>query len=28
VIGIDGGAVYGGPLHCLELPTRRVHSVA
>ncbi len=28
VIGIDGGAVYGGPLHCLELPARRVHSVA
>ena len=28
VIGIDGGAVYGGLLHCLELPSRRVHSVA
>jgi serine/threonine protein phosphatase 1 len=28
VIGIDGGAVYGGLLHCLELPTRRVYSVA
>jgi serine/threonine protein phosphatase 1 len=28
VIGIDGGAVYGGLLHCLELPGRRVHSVA
>ncbi len=28
VIGIDGGAVYGGLLHCLELPERRVYSVA
>jgi serine/threonine protein phosphatase 1 len=28
VIGIDGGAVYGGLLHCLELPARRVYSVA
>jgi serine/threonine protein phosphatase 1 len=28
VIGIDGGAAYGGLLHCLELPGRRVHTVA
>jgi serine/threonine protein phosphatase 1 len=27
VIGIDGGVAYGGPLHCLELPSRRVYSV-
>ncbi|SEG75091.1 metallophosphoesterase family protein [Paenibacillus sp. UNC499MF] len=27
IIGIDGGAVYGGLLHCLELPGRHVYSV-
>ncbi|MBH0330300.1 MULTISPECIES: metallophosphoesterase family protein [Brevibacillus] len=27
IIGIDGGAVYGGRLHCLELPSRKVYSV-
>jgi len=27
IIGIDGGAVYGGLLHCLELPGRNVYSV-
>nr|BCJ78213.1 hypothetical protein [Niallia circulans] len=27
IIGIDGGAVYGGFLHCLELPGRNVYSV-
>jgi serine/threonine protein phosphatase 1 len=26
-IGIDTGAVYGGKLTCLELPTRRLYSV-
>ena len=24
-IGIDTGAVYGGPLTCVELPTQRVY---
>lgn len=24
-IGIDTGAVYGGPLTCVELPARRIH---
>ena len=23
IIGIDGGAVYGGQLNCLELPSKR-----
>ncbi|MEW9702496.1 metallophosphoesterase family protein [Paenibacillus sp. SI8] len=27
IIGIDGGAVYGGQLNCLELPSRIVYSV-
>jgi len=27
IIGIDGGAVYGGQLNCLELPNRKVYSV-
>lgn len=27
IIGIDGGAVYGGQLNCLELPKRTVHHV-
>lgn len=27
IIGIDGGAVYGGQLNCLELPSRKVYSV-
>lgn len=27
IIGIDGGAVYGGQLNCLELPTQRVYSI-
>ena len=27
IIGIDGGAVYGGQLNCLELPKRAVHYV-
>lgn len=27
IIGIDGGAVYGGQLNCLELPKRKVHYV-
>ncbi|MBE1554301.1 metallophosphoesterase family protein [Sporosarcina limicola] len=27
IIGIDGGAVYGGQLNCLELPTKTVFSV-
>lgn len=27
IIGIDGGAVFGGRLHCLELPSRKVYSV-
>lgn len=27
IIGIDGGAVFGGQLHCLELPSRKVYSV-
>ncbi|WP_232699459.1 metallophosphoesterase family protein [Brevibacillus daliensis] len=27
IIGIDGGAVYGGLLHCLELPSKKVYSV-
>ncbi len=27
IIGIDGGAVYGGQLNCLELPSKRVYVV-
>lgn len=27
VIGIDGGAVYGGQLNCLELPSRKTYSI-
>lgn len=27
IIGIDGGAVYGGQLNCLELPSEKVYSV-
>ncbi|ANU24184.1 metallophosphoesterase family protein [Planococcus donghaensis] len=27
IIGIDGGAVYGGQLNCLELPSRKVYWV-
>ncbi|HSI66116.1 MAG TPA: metallophosphoesterase family protein [Planococcus sp. (in: firmicutes)] len=27
IIGIDGGAAYGGQLNCLELPSRRSYSV-
>ncbi|WP_341960098.1 serine/threonine protein phosphatase [Planococcus maritimus] len=27
IIGIDGGAVYGGQLNCLELPSERVYAV-
>lgn len=27
LIGIDGGAAYGGQLNCLELPSRNVYSV-
>src|SRR5699024_10213901 len=27
IIGIDGGAVYGGQLNCLELPSKRTFSV-
>lgn len=27
IIGIDGGAVYGGQLNCLELPGEHVHFV-
>lgn len=27
IIGIDGGAVYGGQLNCLELPSKKVYSV-
>ncbi|WP_163099493.1 metallophosphoesterase family protein [Peribacillus alkalitolerans] len=27
IIGIDGGAVYGGQLNCLELPSHKVFSV-
>ena len=27
IIGIDGGAVYGGQLNCLELPSQAVHYV-
>lgn len=27
IIGIDGGAVYGGQLNCLELPSQKVYSV-
>lgn len=27
IIGIDGGAVYGGQLNCLELPSQTVHYV-
>ena len=27
IIGIDGGAVFGGQLNCLELPSRITHSV-
>lgn len=27
IIGIDGGAVYGGQLNCLELPSQKVFSV-
>jgi len=27
IIGIDGGAVYGGRLNCLELPSRKVYYV-
>ncbi|MGG1661232.1 metallophosphoesterase family protein [Brevibacillus sp. NRS-1366] len=27
IIGIDGGAVFGGRLNCLELPSRKVYSV-
>ena len=27
IIGIDGGAVYGGQLNCLELPGKTVHFI-
>ncbi|EGA88410.1 serine/threonine protein phosphatase [Planococcus donghaensis MPA1U2] len=27
IIGIDGGAVYGGQLNCLELPSKKLYSV-
>ena len=27
IIGIDGGAVFGGRLNCLELPSQKVYSV-
>ncbi|WP_342598289.1 metallophosphoesterase family protein [Psychrobacillus sp. FSL H8-0483] len=27
IVGIDGGAVYGGQLNCLELPSQKVISV-
>jgi serine/threonine protein phosphatase 1 len=27
IIGIDGGAVFGGQLNCLELPSKEVHYV-
>jgi serine/threonine protein phosphatase 1 len=27
IIGIDGGAVFGGQLNCLELPSQEVHYV-
>ncbi|MCR8985682.1 serine/threonine protein phosphatase [Brevibacillus laterosporus] len=27
IIGIDGGCVYGGKLHCLELPSRKVYTI-
>ena len=27
IIGIDGGAVSGGQLNCLELPSKKVYSV-
>ncbi|MGP4948268.1 MULTISPECIES: metallophosphoesterase family protein [Bacillus] len=27
IIGIDGGAVYGGQLNCLELPSKKVYVV-
>lgn len=27
IIGIDGGAAYGGQLNCLELPSRKVYCV-
>lgn len=27
IIGIDGGAAYGGQLNCLELPSRKVYDV-
>jgi serine/threonine protein phosphatase 1 len=27
MIGIDTGAVYGGPLTCLELPAMKFHQV-
>ena len=27
IIGIDGGAVYGGQLNCLELPSQKVYSI-
>ena len=27
IIGVDGGAVYGGQLNCLELPSQIVYSV-
>lgn len=27
IIGIDGGAVFGGQLNCLELPSQKVYSV-
>lgn len=28
IIGIDGAAVYGGQLNCLELPERKVYAVS
>ncbi|KOS30384.1 serine/threonine protein phosphatase [Bacillus anthracis] len=27
IIGIDGGAVYGGQLNCLELPSKKVYVI-
>lgn len=27
IIGIDGGAVYGGQINCLELPSQKEFSV-
>lgn len=27
IIGIDGGAVFGGQLNCLELPNKKIHSI-